>query len=121
MNKYKKIEKEIQKDLKINIYNLKEEWARQPTLFMDYASKAAKYRDKRDNLKRKIAHKVLKEKGEMSESALNRIVDKNKEVLKLRYLRDIYKLATQAFEQRKKALEHEQELLIKGFFADPKS
>lgn len=112
--------KQLEKDLKIDEYNLQEEWTNQPNLFMDYASQSAKWREARDKAKRKLSKKVLKQKGDMSESALNRIVDRNPKILKLRYQRDIHKYAVQAFEQRKKSLEHLQELLVKGFFADPK-
>lgn len=112
--------KQLEKDLQINEYNLQEEWSKQPNLFMDYASKASKYRELRDNLKRKLSKKILKEKGEMSEAALNRLVDREPKILKLRYQRDQYKYATQAFEMKKKALEHEQQLLIGGFFSEPK-
>ena len=112
--------KQLKKDLSIDEFNLQEEWSKQPNLFMDYASKAAKYRLKRDNLKRKLSKKILNKKGEMSEAALTRLVDKEPEVLELRYQRDMYKYATQALEMKKKALEHEQQLLIGGFFSEPK-
>jgi hypothetical protein len=77
--------KQLKRDLKIDIYNLQEEWANQPNRFMDYASKAAKFRELRDELKRKISKKILKKKGEMSEAALNRLVDRHPKILKLRY------------------------------------
>lgn len=112
--------KQLDKDLEVDEFNLQKEWQRQPQLFMDYAAESAKYRKARDNAKRKLSKKILKKKGEMSEAALNRMVDRDPEILELRYQRDIYKYAVQAFEQKKRSLEHEQELLIKGFFAEPR-
>ncbi len=113
---------QLEKDLAIDEYDLQSEWTKQPILFMQYASKASKYRLKRDDAKRKLSKKILKEKeGEkLSEAALNRMVDRDPEILELRQLRDDYKYAAQALEMKKKALEHLQQLLIGGFFSEPK-
>jgi hypothetical protein len=115
-------QKQLNRDLKIDEYNLQNEWTKQPTLFMDYAVHASNYRLKRDDAKRKLSNKILKEKeGEkFSEAALNRLVDRDPEILELRNQRDLFKYAAQALEMKKKALEHLQQLLIGGFFAEPK-
>lgn len=110
---------QLETDLRIDEYNLQEEWARQTNMFMDYASKAAKIKRVRDLLKRKLVRKFLK--GEkMSDAALGRKIDGHPDVIELQYQRDLSKYAVQAFEMRKKSLEHLQQLFFGGFFAEPK-
>lgn len=111
--------KQLRADLKIDEYNLQNEWLNQSNLFMSYASKAAKSRQIRDILKKELAKKFLKKKGKLSEAALTRMIEAHPDVIDAQYQRDMYKYAVQAFEMRKKALEHLQELFLGGFFSDP--
>jgi|2_EtaG_2_1085320.scaffolds.fasta_scaffold13196_4 hypothetical protein len=115
--------KELKKDLKINENNLQGEWSKQAGLYMHYGEGASLFKKLRDDKKRKLFKKFVEENKEkpLSESALTRMVDKNAEVIEFQYQLDMYRNAVWSFEQKKKALESETQLLIGGFFAEPKN
>jgi len=111
--------KELQVEIKVDTYNLQEEWARQPVLFLKYSLKMSKLIHQKDLLRSELASKVIKKGEKISEAALNREVDGNEELIDLQYEINMYKNAVAAFEHKKKALEYEAQLLIGGFFSEP--
>lgn len=115
------------KDLRINENDLQSEWLKQAQLFFDYASQMSILSKKRNELSAKLADdiKTNPEKfgipaGKVSEAALERSIQSNIEIIELNYQIDLYSNAVKAFEHKKRALEYECQLLMGGFFAEPK-
>ncbi len=112
-------EKELKRDLKVDCFNLKEEWETQPNLYSKWGIRLSRATEKLSLLKRKLAKRIIS-KGSISDAALTRKIDINKEVISLQRDVDDYKQAIGGVWQKKASLEHEQQLLIGGFFSEPK-
>jgi|TARA_Y100000034_G_C6889533_1_gene408978 hypothetical protein len=119
--------KTLKDEIKVNENDLQGEWAKQATLFLKYSLKMSKLIHERDNRRRELANSLLngvenfRLKGEkLSEAALKRMLDSDEDIIEMQYQIDTHKNAVQAFEHKKKALEYETQLLIGGFFAEPK-
>lgn len=111
--------KQLRKDLEVDEHNLQFEWVNQPNLFMSYAIELSKFIKKRDLKRKELSESITKEEEKISEAKLNRLLEADEEIIELSYQVHQHKYAIQAFEMKKKSLEHEQGLLIGGFFSEP--
>lgn len=128
-----------EKDIRIDETALDVEWWEQPSLFMKYAKNAANCQLEFDRCKEKLdlvraeLDKEIRENPEkfginkITENAIsNQIIflkkyrDTNNELLKAKYELEIARVAVQAMNQRKEALENLVRLHGQSYFAGPK-
>lgn len=116
---------EAKKELKINKYDLAEEWANQPNLFMKYSLKMSNLINKKELLRSSLTTEIILNPdkhgmAKLTETGVGRVLDTNEELIAIQLQINLYKGAVSAFEHKKKALEYECQLLIGGFFSEPK-
>ena len=125
-----------EKDLDIDKHSLDLQWVSQPRLYMNYAMKAenadAEYRKAKENLEIVYAQVYqeersrLEKEGKVTEALISSAVAVNEKHIKAKkevesklYESGIYKAATRAFEQKKKALENLVQLYLAGYWSAP--
>jgi len=113
-------------DVEINEFNLQEEWALQPILFLNYSILVAELTHERDTLRSNKADAIVKEyeittNKKASEAYIERMLETDKELIDLQLELSIAKNIVNAFHHRKSALENSVILLINGMHAEPKS
>lgn len=118
-------EKQCFKDLEVDEYNLQEEWLKQPSLFLEYSLKLSSLIKKKSLLRKKIIDNVVKNPesfgiSKLSEASIERVLSIDVEMISMTYEVDRSSAAVKSFYQRKESLEHEQQLLIGGFYSEPK-
>lgn len=127
----------LQQHLKVDKFNLDEEWENQPLRYMYYAeqhvAKARELLDKKNFLNVKTAEIEMRIRTgtddigvKVTEGSVKAALENNSElydikkgIATLKEEVDILSSVVTAFEHRKKALEHEGSLLINGFYAVP--
>lgn len=119
------LEKELKKDLRIDEHDIQREWNMQPTLFMKYASIFSKAIRDKDKITAYMTEQItaFPEKhglDKVSEAGIQRVLNTQEQIIEANFQVNFYKNALQAFEHRKKALEYECQLMLGGFFAEPK-
>ena len=112
--------KELKEEVRVNENDLQGEWSKQATLFLKYSLKMSRLIHDRDTYRREVANKILVSTDKISEAALTRMLDSDAKIIDFQLQINQHKNAVQSFEHKKKALEYETQLLIGGFFAEPK-
>ena len=114
-------------DLEVDIDNLVKQWAEQPTKYLGYGLELSFLIKKKNKMRQKLVHAIIKNPDEygvtklpVSDAAINRVLDIDDDLIDINYEIDNYTYAVKSFEQRKKALEYESQLLQGGFHGDPK-
>ncbi len=112
-------------DLEVDIDNIIEQWAQQPTLYLSYGLLLSTLIKKRSKLRQKLTRKIMKNPDEygltkVSDAAIERVLAMDDEIMEMNYEVDNHNWAVKSFEHRKKALEYEAQLLQGGFHAEPK-
>lgn len=112
--------KKLREELNINEYDLQEEWRKQPVLFMDYSTKLSRLIHERDEYRSQLAGNIINKGEKISEAAMTRTLENDEGMIDFQLQINLYKNAVQSFEHKKKALEYEAQLLMGGFFSEPK-
>ena len=112
-------------DLEVDIDNIVEQWAQQPTLYLNYALRLSTLIKKRSKIRQKLTRKIMANPedfglSKISDAAVERALAMDDELIDINYEVDNHNWAVKAFEHRKKALEYEAQLLQGGFHAEPK-
>lgn len=130
---------DFENDLKIDKYALDEEWEKQAALFMSYCEAYAEAVYDRDRIKEQLEIERAKVGQEIQDDpesfglakvtidALNktinkdqRIIDKQQELHEANKNVNLLSGGKEAMNHKKKAIEMLVELLIQGYFAEPK-
>lgn len=112
-------------DLEVDVHNLSEQWAEQPTLFLNYALELSILIKERSIARAKLTDKVTASPegyglAKVSEAGIERVLVADSGIIDLTHRIDNFGWAVKAMEHRKKALEYESQLLMGGFHAEPK-
>ena len=127
--KLEEFKAQAKKDLSIDDYNLQKEWTRQANLYVEYSTKMSSLIKKQDTYRADLANKISAtpskyglEKGAkgISETAIKRVIDNDKGHIDLDFQVALHSNVVKAMEHKKKALEWKCQLLLGGFYADPK-
>lgn len=123
---------QCRQDLEVDVHNLSEQWAEQPTLFLNYALELSILIKERSIARGKLTDKITANPGKygftpdksglvkISEAGMERVIVMDMTIINLTYEIDNFNWSVKAFEHRKKALEYESQFLMGGFHAEPK-